>query len=177
MECIITLLRWVSVLGGEICKHSHQFTHTHTQFSQPAISVFDWSVKWCSRLYVFKIIMLSSTINWHFFPYRCVWVSTNALSLSFSLSPSQDKQGIPWWLGLSYKGIFQYDYQDKVKPRKVSPSKICIFPPRTSYSLTLMFFSLNSSSSLSSSNGFVSLVVICCAFLKLASLQVTHTWG
>uniref|UniRef100_A0A3B3VPU6 FERM domain containing 4A n=1 Tax=Poecilia latipinna TaxID=48699 RepID=A0A3B3VPU6_9TELE len=30
-----------------------------------------------------------------------------------------DKQGIPWWLGLSYKGIFQYDYQDKVKPRKV----------------------------------------------------------
>lgn len=32
----------------------------------------------------------------------------------------QDKQGIPWWLGLSYKGIFQYDYQDKVKPRKVS---------------------------------------------------------
>lgn len=32
----------------------------------------------------------------------------------------QDKQGIPWWLGLSYKGIFQYDYHDKVKPRKVS---------------------------------------------------------
>ncbi|XP_036440711.1 FERM domain-containing protein 4A isoform X4 [Colossoma macropomum] len=31
----------------------------------------------------------------------------------------KDKQGIPWWLGLSYKGIFQYDYQDKVKPRKV----------------------------------------------------------
>ncbi|NXC12076.1 FRM4A protein, partial [Corythaeola cristata] len=32
----------------------------------------------------------------------------------------KDKQGIPWWLGLSYKGIFQYDYHDKVKPRKVS---------------------------------------------------------
>ncbi|XP_074533068.1 FERM domain-containing protein 4A isoform X1 [Halichoeres trimaculatus] len=31
----------------------------------------------------------------------------------------KDKQGIPWWLGLSYKGIFQYDHQDKVKPRKV----------------------------------------------------------
>eukprot|EP00064_Thunnus_orientalis_P017362 superscaffoldBa00003664_g17443 len=30
----------------------------------------------------------------------------------------KDKQGIPWWLGLSYKGIFQYDHQDKVKPRK-----------------------------------------------------------
>ncbi|PKU34266.1 ferm hypothetical protein [Limosa lapponica baueri] len=30
----------------------------------------------------------------------------------------KDKQGIPWWLGLSYKGIFQYDYHDKVKPRK-----------------------------------------------------------
>ncbi|XP_015208670.1 FERM domain-containing protein 4A isoform X2 [Lepisosteus oculatus] len=31
----------------------------------------------------------------------------------------KDKQGIPWWLGLSYKGIFQYDHHDKVKPRKV----------------------------------------------------------
>ncbi|XP_039617430.1 FERM domain-containing protein 4A isoform X4 [Polypterus senegalus] len=31
----------------------------------------------------------------------------------------KDKQGIPWWMGLSYKGIFQYDYHDKVKPRKV----------------------------------------------------------
>lgn len=32
----------------------------------------------------------------------------------------QDKQGIPWWLGVSYKGIGQYDLQDKLKPRKVS---------------------------------------------------------
>ncbi|OCT87239.1 hypothetical protein XELAEV_18020936mg [Xenopus laevis] len=31
----------------------------------------------------------------------------------------KDKQGIPWWLGLSHKGIFQYDHHDKVKPRKV----------------------------------------------------------
>ncbi|KAK1801489.1 hypothetical protein P4O66_004518 [Electrophorus voltai] len=31
----------------------------------------------------------------------------------------KDKQGIPWWLGISYKGIGQYDIQDKVKPRKV----------------------------------------------------------
>uniref|UniRef100_A0A8C4NG24 FERM domain containing 4A n=1 Tax=Eptatretus burgeri TaxID=7764 RepID=A0A8C4NG24_EPTBU len=31
----------------------------------------------------------------------------------------KDKQGIPWWLGLSWKGIFQFDYQDKVNPRKV----------------------------------------------------------
>ncbi|XP_072257858.1 FERM domain-containing protein 4A isoform X1 [Pyxicephalus adspersus] len=31
----------------------------------------------------------------------------------------KDKQGIPWWLGLSYKGIFQYDHHDKVKPRKI----------------------------------------------------------
>ncbi|XP_061428626.1 FERM domain-containing protein 4A-like isoform X4 [Lethenteron reissneri] len=31
----------------------------------------------------------------------------------------KDKQGIPWWLGLSWKGIFQYDYQDRVQPRKV----------------------------------------------------------
>lgn len=32
----------------------------------------------------------------------------------------QDKQEIPWWLGVSYKGIGQYDLQDKLKPRKVS---------------------------------------------------------
>ncbi|XP_075406018.1 FERM domain-containing protein 4B [Tenrec ecaudatus] len=31
----------------------------------------------------------------------------------------KDKQGIPWWLGVSYKGIGQYDLQDKVKPRKL----------------------------------------------------------
>ncbi|XP_026881382.2 FERM domain-containing protein 4B isoform X3 [Electrophorus electricus] len=31
----------------------------------------------------------------------------------------KDKQGIPWWLGISYKGIGQYDIQDKVKPRKL----------------------------------------------------------
>lgn len=32
----------------------------------------------------------------------------------------KDKQGLPWWLGISFKGIGQYDLQDKVKPRKVS---------------------------------------------------------
>lgn len=42
-------------------------------------------------------------------------IQCNSFSFFF-----QDKQGIPWWLGLSYKGIFQYDYHDKVKPRKVS---------------------------------------------------------
>ncbi|XP_074140227.1 FERM domain-containing protein 4B isoform X3 [Sminthopsis crassicaudata] len=31
----------------------------------------------------------------------------------------KDKQGIPWWLGISYKGIGQYDLQDKIKPRKL----------------------------------------------------------
>ncbi|XP_066520815.1 FERM domain-containing protein 4B [Hoplias malabaricus] len=31
----------------------------------------------------------------------------------------KDKQGIPWWLGISYKGIAQYDQQDKLKPRKI----------------------------------------------------------
>uniref|UniRef100_A0A3P8QT87 FERM domain-containing protein n=1 Tax=Astatotilapia calliptera TaxID=8154 RepID=A0A3P8QT87_ASTCA len=31
----------------------------------------------------------------------------------------QDKQGIPWWLGVSYKGIGQYDWQDKLKPRQL----------------------------------------------------------
>ncbi|XP_076870154.1 FERM domain-containing protein 4B isoform X2 [Brachyhypopomus gauderio] len=31
----------------------------------------------------------------------------------------KDKQGIPWWLGISYKGIGQYDQQDKLTPRKI----------------------------------------------------------
>ncbi|XP_063071353.1 FERM domain-containing protein 4B isoform X2 [Engraulis encrasicolus] len=31
----------------------------------------------------------------------------------------KDKQGLPWWLGVSYKGIGQYDQQDKRKPRKL----------------------------------------------------------
>ncbi|TRY82136.1 hypothetical protein DNTS_009454 [Danionella cerebrum] len=31
----------------------------------------------------------------------------------------KDKQSLPWWLGISYKGISQYDLQDKLKPRKV----------------------------------------------------------
>uniref|UniRef100_A0A669DAS3 FERM domain containing 4B n=1 Tax=Oreochromis niloticus TaxID=8128 RepID=A0A669DAS3_ORENI len=31
----------------------------------------------------------------------------------------QDKQGIPWWLGVGYKGIGQYDWQDKLKPRQL----------------------------------------------------------
>ncbi|XP_016374473.1 FERM domain-containing protein 4B-like [Sinocyclocheilus rhinocerous] len=31
----------------------------------------------------------------------------------------KDKQDIPWWLGVSYKGIGQYDLQDKLKPRKL----------------------------------------------------------
>ncbi|KAM9859685.1 FERM domain-containing protein 4B [Aulostomus maculatus] len=33
--------------------------------------------------------------------------------------PVKDKQGIPWWLGVSFKGIGQYDLQDKLKPRKL----------------------------------------------------------
>ncbi|XP_041639425.1 FERM domain-containing protein 4B isoform X2 [Cheilinus undulatus] len=32
--------------------------------------------------------------------------------------PVKDKQGIPWWLGVSYKGIGQYDLQDRLRPRK-----------------------------------------------------------
>ncbi|XP_041743748.2 FERM domain-containing protein 4B isoform X1 [Coregonus clupeaformis] len=33
--------------------------------------------------------------------------------------PVKDKQGLPWWLGISYKGIGQYNLQDKLKPRKL----------------------------------------------------------
>ncbi len=31
----------------------------------------------------------------------------------------KDKGGLPWWLGLSFKGIGQYDLADRVTPRKV----------------------------------------------------------
>ena len=31
----------------------------------------------------------------------------------------QDKKDIPWWLGISYKGIGVYDKNDKNVPRKV----------------------------------------------------------
>lgn len=31
----------------------------------------------------------------------------------------KDKSGLPWWLGLSYKGIGQYDQGDRVTPRNV----------------------------------------------------------
>ncbi|KAL0600822.1 FERM domain-containing protein 4B [Plecturocebus cupreus] len=37
-----------------------------------------------------------------------------------------DKQGLPWWLGISYKGIGQYDVQDKVKPRKLECSRVIL---------------------------------------------------
>ena len=32
----------------------------------------------------------------------------------------KDKGGIPWWLGLSFKGVCQYDQVDRVTPRKVT---------------------------------------------------------
>ena len=38
----------------------------------------------------------------------------------------KDKAGIPWWLGLSYKGISQYDYNDKKVPRRVSTPLISV---------------------------------------------------
>jgi len=31
----------------------------------------------------------------------------------------QDKSGIPWWLGISYKGIAVYDHSDRKTPRRV----------------------------------------------------------
>lgn len=33
----------------------------------------------------------------------------------------QDKKDIPWWLGISNKGIGVYDKQDKNEPRRVRP--------------------------------------------------------
>ncbi|XP_076330825.1 uncharacterized protein LOC143236454 isoform X3 [Tachypleus tridentatus] len=35
----------------------------------------------------------------------------------------KDKGGIPWWLGLNYKGISQYDFVDRKNPRKIFPWK------------------------------------------------------
>jgi hypothetical protein len=33
---------------------------------------------------------------------------------------AQDKGNLPWWLGMSPKGVGVYDHSDKTKPRKVS---------------------------------------------------------
>ena len=41
-------------------------------------------------------------------------------SCFYVLSLPQDKQNIPWWMGMSPKGVGVYDHSDKTKPRKVS---------------------------------------------------------
>lgn len=41
------------------------------------------------------------------------------MDLLVNLFSFQDKKDIPWWLGLSYKGIAVYDKSDKKEPRKV----------------------------------------------------------
>ena len=49
-------------------------------------------------------------------------VFTKAIS-SLHVFFFQDKKDIPWWLGISNKGIGVYDKQDKNVPRRVSPKK------------------------------------------------------
>ena len=52
-----------------------------------------------------------------------IFVVTLSLMKFFDLflliSSLQDKTNMPWWLGLSPKGIGLYDHGDKIKPRKV----------------------------------------------------------
>lgn len=83
--------------------------HTHTHTLAHIFVRFGLVSRKLAILHTQKTICISS-----------VFQSRAQASLTpFCVCVFQDKQGIPWWLGLSYKGIFQYDHQDKVKPRKV----------------------------------------------------------
>ena len=44
------------------------------------------------------------------------------LALHCNAVVTQDKAGLPWWLGLSVKGITVYDHNDRKTPRKVCES-------------------------------------------------------
>jgi hypothetical protein len=46
--------------------------------------------------------------------------------LFHAISLSQDKKEIPWWLGISPRGIAVYDKNDKTTPRKVGMSVVTV---------------------------------------------------
>ncbi|XP_033097284.1 FERM domain-containing protein 4A-like [Anneissia japonica] len=73
---------------------------------------------------ILSFVLDFSIICTGFFPYEFI----NYMQLIESLPTYgihyyevKDKAGIPWLLGLSFKGIGQYDRLDKVTPRKVFP--------------------------------------------------------
>uniref|UniRef100_A0A8C7VQR7 FERM domain containing 4Ba n=1 Tax=Oncorhynchus mykiss TaxID=8022 RepID=A0A8C7VQR7_ONCMY len=93
-------------------------------------------LKFLVRFYIEKITFLkeNTTVELFFLNAKSVESSRSDLnklpvlptrvlrehpSLWCALPSQQDKQGLPWWLGVSYKGIGQYDLQDKLKPRKL----------------------------------------------------------
>ena len=52
---------------------------------------------------------------------KCSYLSTAESLANYGVHYYQvkDKRNIRWWLGISYKGIGQYDYTDRTKPRRV----------------------------------------------------------
>lgn len=88
------------------------FTHAHVHTKRaPSYFTFSQSPALALGDVIMPFFFLSVSLS---VPNACASLPESAFGLML-----QDKQGIPWWLGLSYKGIFQYDHQDKVKPRKV----------------------------------------------------------
>ncbi|KAL6034465.1 hypothetical protein STEG23_032437, partial [Scotinomys teguina] len=77
------------------------------------------SKKWASVRYM-KIVEALPTYGVHYYAVK-------------------DKQGLPWWLGISYKGIGQYDLQDKVKPRKSQLHKNRYLLLRTDHNQACLF--------------------------------------
>uniref|UniRef100_A0A671NSR9 FERM domain-containing protein 4B-like n=1 Tax=Sinocyclocheilus anshuiensis TaxID=1608454 RepID=A0A671NSR9_9TELE len=100
-------------------------------FRNAKISVYNENIEVESEI-VFKLAAYTVQVNLKKLPAFPTAVLKEHPSLAFcedkvikhykklkGLSRGQDKQGIPWWLGVSYKGIGQYDLQDKLKPRKL----------------------------------------------------------
>uniref|UniRef100_A0A8C1G6X8 FERM domain containing 4B n=1 Tax=Cyprinus carpio TaxID=7962 RepID=A0A8C1G6X8_CYPCA len=100
-------------------------------FRNAKISVYNENIEVESEI-VFKLAAYTVQVNLKKLPALPTAVLKEHPSLAFcedkvikhykklkGLSRGQDKQSIPWWLGISYKGIGQYDLQDKLKPRKL----------------------------------------------------------
>uniref|UniRef100_A0A6Q2Z827 FERM domain-containing protein n=1 Tax=Esox lucius TaxID=8010 RepID=A0A6Q2Z827_ESOLU len=69
----------------------------------PSLTYWDWGCYCNRKCFYFRYLTLVESLPTYGVHYYEV----------------KDKQGIPWWLGISYKGIGQYDLQDKLKPRKL----------------------------------------------------------
>ena len=69
------------------------------------------------KLYLLNLRLLSW--SHFFFIQSSVSLAVYKITRVVGLISFQDKKDIPWWLGISYKGIGVYDKNDKNVPRKV----------------------------------------------------------